>query len=157
MRVLLCLFILLQADALMGGTYETVDGRRLPLKTVSGGLHKREGHLGPGGNLRWADLGEGSLIRANLSFADLRNANLDHSDLTGAHCNNITLGGASLVGANLLRARFCDSQLDGVDLRGVKNWQTANWKNAYYTIGSEPNWPKGMDSRKAGIVAKKGT
>ena len=154
MRILLLVSLFLAAVSVNAGTYEKVDGQRVQIKNVDGRPHKRQGHVGPGENLRWADLRNASLRHGNICFADLRNANLENTDLFSADLHGCSLGGASMTGANLKDAHLGGAELDGADLRGVENWQSADWKKAYYTEGTEPQWPVGMDIKKAGILKK---
>ncbi len=154
MRFVLLFSLFLAAVSVNAGTYQRVDGHRVQLKNVDGTPHKRQGHVGPGGNLRWADLRNASLRHGNMCFADLRNANLEKVDLCAADLHGCSLGGASLTGANLKDAHLGGAELDGADLRGVTNWQSADWRKAYYTEGTEPQWPDGMDAKKKGILRK---
>lgn len=60
--------------------------------------------IGPGANLRGADLSKASLIDANLNGADLSEANLSHTTLIGADLRN-----ARVEGAYFYEAGFGDS------------------------------------------------
>ena len=155
MRFVIIVGLLLSDISALAATYETVDGRRRTLKTVSGEVHQRKGHMGPGENLRWADLSKADLGLANLRFSDLRNTNLGQSRLTNANLNGVLLGGADISGADLAGARLRRAELDGANFRGVKNWEKADWKDAHYTEGAEPRWPQGMNPAESGIVVKK--
>ena len=155
MRLVIIACLLMASANVWAGTYERSNGQRVNLKNVDGTPHKRQGHVGAGGNLRWADLRNASLRHAHICFADLRNANLENVDLFSADLHGCSLGGASLAGANLKDAHLVGAELDGADFRGASNWQSANWKKAYYTEGTEPRWPEGMDAKKVGIIKKR--
>jgi uncharacterized protein YjbI with pentapeptide repeats len=107
-------------ESAWAGTYEKLDGKTHEIKTTTGDDHTREGHLGPGANLRWADLHRANLRGANLKWADLRNANLGGAELIQADLSGTYLAGATLSGADLRGARINATDLSGVDLRGAK-------------------------------------
>ena len=132
-------------------TYQTIEGRRVPLKRNDGSAHPRRGELGPGDNLRWADLADANLQRADLKFADLRNANFEGANLFGATLRRAAVGGAGFGGANLNQCDLSGAQLDGADFRGSLNWKDADWENATYLRGVEPRWPEGFCPKSAGI------
>lgn len=67
--------------------------------------------IGPGADLRGADLSSANLIEANLRGADLSNANLIEANLGGAD-----LFGANLIGADLIGADLSEANLGGADL-----------------------------------------
>lgn len=77
------------------------------------------GSLGPGRNLKGADL-EG----LNLAGADLAGDNLLHANLTDAF-----LEGADLAGANLNSANLCYASLDNANLKGA-NCNDADLRDA---------------------------
>ena len=148
-------FWLCLAGPALGGTYETLDGKRHEIMTTNGNLHSRKGHVGPGANLRWADLHRANLGEANLKWADLRNANLENATLIKADLSGAYLAGADLRGANLLGAGVNGADLSGTDLRGAKHWdKVKTWNGSYYYRGSEPEWPAGMDPKKLGIIKR---
>ncbi len=149
------LIVLLVVIDGLAGTYETTDGGRIGLKSMDGSPHKRDGALGPGKNLRWADLQNANLHKANLCFTDLRNAKLDDSNLTDADLHGAAIGGASLCNANLELCSFSGADLDGADFSGALNWKKAKWKGARYKQDAEPRWPKGFSPGNAGIIVVK--
>ena len=132
-------------------TYQTIEGRSVPLKRNDGSAHPRRGELGPGDNLRWADLADANLQRADLKFADLRNANFEGANLFGATLRRAAVGGAGFGGANLNQCDLSGAQLDGADFRGARNWKDAKWKDASYHRGVEPRWPEGFCPKSAGV------
>ncbi len=149
------LFGLCLAGPAWGGTYETLDGKHHEIKTTNGNLHSRKGHVGPGANLRWADLNRANLSSANLKWTDLRNANLENAKLVKADLSGAYLAGADLRGAELLAAGVDGADLSGTDLRGAKHWdKVKTWSDSYYYRGSEPEWPVGMDPKKLGIIER---
>jgi uncharacterized protein YjbI with pentapeptide repeats len=142
-------------ESAWAGTYEKLDGKTHEIKTTTGDDHTREGHLGPGANLRWADLHRANLRGANLKWADLRNANLGGAELIQADLSGTYLAGATLSGADLRGARVNATDLSGADLRGAKNWdQAKTWSGSYYYRDQEPEWPAGMQAEKLGIIEK---
>ncbi|MCP4847809.1 MAG: pentapeptide repeat-containing protein, partial [Verrucomicrobiaceae bacterium] len=67
--------------------------------------------VGPGVDLRGADLREANLRGANLEDADLRDANLEGADLARASLIGCNLDGVNLSGALLYGVRISDSNL----------------------------------------------
>jgi len=153
-RFLLMCSLLVLASSSRGGTYETVDGRRVRIKTISGRVHQRSGHVGPGENLRWAGLHRADLRGANLRYADLRNANLEKCNLSDTDIRGAVLVGVTLRGALVEGAKMGKSSLDGADLRGLRGWIKADWKGATFRRGFEPQWPEGMIPRDVGIQVR---
>ena len=81
-------------------------------------------NIGPGANLRYADLTSadltGAYLRdADLSSADLTGANLSDTLLEYAYLGGADLRGADLQGANLFGADLADANLSGANLTGV--------------------------------------
>ena len=151
MRPVVLLMLVSVCVSVDAGTYQTMDGQRLPLKRNNGTIHPRSGELGPGKNLRWAGLEHANLQKANLRFADLRNASFEFVNLEGSTLHRAAVGGAGFGGANLKGCDLSGAQLDGADFRGSLNWKDANWKNASYLRGVEPRWPEGFCPKSVGI------
>jgi len=90
--------------------------------------------IGPGADLRDANLYGVDLGGANLRGANLRGANLGGANLRGANLRDANLGGAilrgaDLWGADLWGANLRDANLGGANLRGA-NLRGANLRGA---------------------------
>jgi uncharacterized protein YjbI with pentapeptide repeats len=67
-----------------------------------------------------ADLGDGTLIRANFSQADLNGANLHRADLGGANLYATDLGGVNFRDANLWAANLSSAQCQDTDFTNAR-------------------------------------
>ena len=67
--------------------------------------------IGPGADLRSADLRGANLEGANLENADLRGANLEGADLNMASLIGCNLDGVNIAGANLNGVRISDANM----------------------------------------------
>ncbi len=114
---------------------------------------KREPHevngytIGPGADLRRADL-----FGADLEGADLSGANLIRADLSGAN-----LKGADLAGADLRDTNLSEADLHGADLEGAKNLRFANfYEEGFSGRGAKADadtiWPDEFDPVAAGVI-----
>lgn len=75
--------------------------------------------LGPGADLRGADLSKRPMARLDLRGADLSGANLSGTDLSGALLDGAILRGTDLHDACLRRARLNGVTLNGADFAGA--------------------------------------
>lgn len=75
--------------------------------------------IGPGANLRGANLAKKSLAHANLRGADLSGANLAGTDLTAADLTGAVLRGTDLHDACLRHAQLSGAVLAGTDFTGA--------------------------------------
>ena len=76
-------------------------------------------NIGPGADLRRANLSNADLSFASLSGADLSNADLSNADLRDAFLAEANLYGADLSGADLSFANLEGADLTGADLSGA--------------------------------------
>ncbi len=81
-------------------------------------------------NLDGTTLTKSSLKGARLHMASLQEARLLDSDLRGAEFNQANLSGADMRGSDVTGADFGKSDLRGIQLRGLKNYGSANWIGA---------------------------
>lgn len=86
-------------------------------KTLSDHAKWLSGKGGERANLRWADLHNVDLSKANLSGANLRWANLSNANLSWANLSNADLRWANLSNANLRWANLGGASLRWVNLR----------------------------------------
>ncbi|MEE8431093.1 MAG: pentapeptide repeat-containing protein [Candidatus Desulfatibia sp.] len=130
--------------------------------------------IGPGADLRKADLKEADLTSANLRKADLwradlREANLTRADLAGANLieaylrgvrlREATLGGANLRGVDLSGADLTGADLTGADLAGAdltkvicdpeQIFKARNWDKAHFSEGVKEKL-KELDANRKG-------
>ena len=162
---------------------------------LGGDLPYAGANLEPNADLSNANLTGAYLYRANLSDANLSNANLtgallDDADLRDADLRDADLTNANLKWAYLWRADLFDADLSGADLEYAdltgavlayadltnawlysaklnyaKDWSTATWTGAKYSLNAVDNsgnpiadtiFPAGMDQAwrdAAGMVA----
>lgn len=85
-----------------------------------------------GANLIRAVLDGSSLIKASLNkarihLASLQDTRLVESQLKGAEFNQANLTGADLRDADVAEADFGKADLHAIQLRGIRNYTSANW------------------------------
>jgi hypothetical protein len=98
-------------------------------------------HIGPGVDLRGADLegadlGGANLMGANLTGARLKDANLIFADLKEAILNNADLAFANLTNAKLYRAKLHGTKFYFANLTNAKYLQNANLTGADFSCAT---------------------
>ncbi|MFZ9854082.1 MAG: pentapeptide repeat-containing protein [Limisphaerales bacterium] len=81
-------------------------------------------------NLDGTTLTKSSLKGARIHMASMQDARLLEADLTGAEFNQANLAGADLRECNVEKADFGRADIRGIQLRGLRNYVTANWIGA---------------------------
>ncbi len=81
-------------------------------------------------NLDGTTLTKSSLKAARLHMASLQEARLLEADLRGAEFNQANLSGVDMRDCDVAQADFGKSDLRGIQLRGLKNYGSANWIGA---------------------------
>ena len=98
--------------------------------------------IGPGADLRAANLGGANLSGATLTGANLTGANLNGANLTGAYLTRAIFTGADLSAADLSDALLRGANLSGADLTDTKLvralWDSSTiWPDGYTPPRSE--------------------
>jgi uncharacterized protein YjbI with pentapeptide repeats len=120
----------LDGGEFMASSFRDANLSEASIQTAGLGETKLEGANLVLTNLDGSTLTKASLKGARVHMASLQDARLVEASLNGTEFNQANLSGADLRDCDVSHADFGKADLRGIQLRGLKNYGSANWIGA---------------------------